>query len=369
MKFNRLLISSYVFITLFACSQKNNSGGSIQGTLTNASGATVYLQEISDAGEKTLDSVQTDDQGNFTLKNPIKDLDYYVLRTDPTNVVFLILKGGEKIEIKGDAKNLDATYEVTGSEDSKLIQQLRRFEKNLGDSLNKVFTEFRNIDPMRADSIGRILQQHYANKMQNYCSRFIEENMKSLASLSATKYLDQNKSLELMAELGKNLENTMPDNKYIKEYLGLVKQLSKLPVGSEAPEISLPTPEGKTASLSSLRGKVVLVDFWASWCSPCRKENPNVVAVYQKYKSKGFEVFGVSLDDNAEAWKIAIQKDGLVWNQVSELKKWDSQIAKTYGVDAIPFSVLLDKEGKIIGKGLRGEELENKVREALGINS
>lgn len=369
MKSNRILISILILLSVFSCGKKDDKGGSIQGILSNGQEIKVYLQSISEQGEKILDSAMTDADGNFEMSNPVKELDYYIVRTEAGNPVFLILKGGETINITGDAKNLDLTYDVSGSDDSKLIQNLRHFEKNLGDSLNKTFAEFRLNNPANADSLGRILQIHYTNTMQNFCEKLVRENMNSIASLSATKYLDQNKSIELLIALGQSLNKSWPDNKYVKDYQGLIAELSKLPVGSTAPEITLPAPDGKPASLSALRGKVVLVDFWASWCGPCRKENPFIVSVYQKYKSKGFEIFGVSLDDNAEAWKEAIKKDGLSWQQVSELKKWDTGAAKEYGVDAIPFSVLLDKEGKIIGKGLRGEELENKIREALGINS
>ena len=369
MKLLQLLITATLVFSLAACNNKEKSGGSIHGTLSNGAEVTVYLQAISEAGEKTLDSVVTDKDGKFEMNNPVKEMDYYVFRTDPANVVFLILKGGEDVEITGDAEKLDATYDVKGSEDSKLIRQLRHFEKNLGDSLNKIYADARDLNPAEAPITGNKLQAYYSQSMQNFCEKFISDNKTSLAALSATKYLDQNKNLTLLEELGQNLEKAYPGNKYVSDYKGLLSELHKLPVGSEAPEISLPNPDGKTLSLSSLRGNIVLVDFWASWCGPCRKENPFIVSMYQKYKSQGFTILGVSLDDNSEAWKNAIQKDGLAWNQVSELKKWDSQVAKTYGVDAIPFSVLLDKEGKIIGKGLRGPDLENKIREALGINS
>ena len=326
----RLLLSVTLIISVYSCDKKNKTGGSISGTLTNAADITVYLQSISEAGEKILDSAKTNSAGTFEMSNPVKEMDYYQFRTDAGNVVFLILKGGESVEISGDATKLDATYDLTGSTESKLIRSLRHFEKNLGDSLNQIYTNSRDISPEQADSTGKILQEYYANTMRSFCENFVSKNLTSLASLSATKYLDQNKSLNLMETLGQNLTKEFPGNKYVTDYAGLLTELRKLPVGSEAPDISLPSPAGKLISLSSLRGKVVLVDFWASWCGPCRKENPFIVSVYQKYHSMGFDIFGVSLDDNAEAWKTAIQKDGLVWQQVGELKKWDSEEIKTY---------------------------------------
>jgi peroxiredoxin len=136
-------------------------------------------------------------------------------------------------------------------------------------------------------------------------------------------------------------------------------------IGAVAPEISLPNPEGDTLRLSDLRGKVVLLDFWASWCGPCRKENPNVVRIYEKYKDQGFEILGVSLDRSKASWVQAIEKDGLKWLHVSDLKQWRSIAAQTYGVGAIPYTVLLDQEGKIVAKKLRGRQLEQAVARLL----
>jgi peroxiredoxin len=137
-------------------------------------------------------------------------------------------------------------------------------------------------------------------------------------------------------------------------------------VGQKAPEIALPSPDGKVIKLSSLKGKVVLLDFWASWCGPCRKANPDVVKLYQKYKDQGFTVYSVSLDQSKQKWEQAIAKDGLLWeNHVSDLKFWYSKAAEDYGIEAIPATFLIDKDGVIIDTDLHGNSLENAVKKAL----
>ena len=137
-------------------------------------------------------------------------------------------------------------------------------------------------------------------------------------------------------------------------------------VGGQAPDFTQQSPDGEDINLSDFKGKLLLVDFWASWCGPCRKENPNVVAMYEKYKDKGFEILGVSLDKNKERWIGAIEKDGLTWPQVSDLKGWSNKVAQLYGVRSIPHTILLDEEGKIIARNLRGRSLEEKLEELFG---
>lgn len=358
-------IASLLLLTLFSCLNEKNDNGVIKGQLKNANKKMVYFQKVTDSGEELLDSATTDAEGNFTMQNHAKGLDYYIFRADPANVIFLVLKGGENVEINGDAKNLDRTYTIGGSDDSKLIQELRHFEMNLSDSLNQVYARYSNQDPRQRDSIGRILQLNYSQTMAGFSRKFIQNHSTSIVSLSATKFINQQTSLELLNSLERSLSKEYPHNKYVEDFKSLMNDLRKLPPGSEAPEINLPSPSGQKIALSSLRGKVVLIDFWASWCGPCRRENPNIVQLYNKYKSKGFEIYGVSLDENVNAWKEAMQKDGITWTQVSELKKWDSKVVKAYNVEAIPYSVLIDREGKIVAKGLHSEELDLKLMELL----
>nr|WP_255491568.1 TlpA disulfide reductase family protein [Hufsiella arboris] len=142
-------------------------------------------------------------------------------------------------------------------------------------------------------------------------------------------------------------------------------EVKPVSIGQKAPGFKLNDPNGKPVDLDSYKGKYVLVDFWASWCAPCRQANPHVVAAYNEFKSKNFTVLGISLDKNKEAWLKAIKDDGLSWQHVSELKEWDSEIAKTYKVDAIPASFLLDPQGVIVAKNLRDEELKEFLNKTL----
>jgi peroxiredoxin len=161
------------------------------------------------------------------------------------------------------------------------------------------------------------------------------------------------------------LRKEWPNYDHSKSFIELVDKMKSIAIGQPAPEIALPDTTGQMVKLSSMKGKYVLVDFWAKWCGPCRQENPNVVRVYHKFKDKGFTVFGVSLDRRKEDWMRAIAEDKLAWTHVSDLKYWQSEAAKTYNITGIPFSLLLDPNGIIIAKNLRGAALDKKLAEVF----
>lgn len=367
---------------LSACSgDKNHSNFEIKGSLTNSNGETVYLEKLSQSQPLVLDSAKIDDKGNFVLNSASPALGFYRLKINDANFAMLVLDSAEKITLKGNAKDLGNTYTVEGSPNTSLFLEYDKMaQKHKGsiDSIENIFRTYMvtmKLDSLRADSLSKELQKPYESLIKNYSNRLAEKirlNNSAFASIMAIQQLNPEEYMDIYGVLDKGLTAKYPANSDIKKFHTMVQETQSMvnrskaiAEGQEAPEINLPTPSGKSLALSTLRGKVVLIDFWASWCGPCRKEMPNVKRVYAKYKNKGFEIYGVSLDQEKEAWLEAITKEGITWPQVSDLQYWKNEAAQTYAVQGIPFTVLIDKEGKIIAKNLRGEELDKKLAEVL----
>ncbi len=361
----------YIPLILLSCSGKPK-GNEIKGKLTNASeGTMVYLELITPSEVVIKDSVKLGKSGEFSFTNPATYSTFLRIKTKtPNNFLTLISDSSETISIQADANALGLNPQIKGSKGSEAYSELNDYlMKSYGkrDSLEKVFTTApANVNK---DSLMQVLQAQYNQLMleqYNFVTGFIKRNSESVVSLAAIEQLDADKEFAVYQQLDKELGSKMPNNPYYKDFHLKVSEMSKLSIGSTPPEIIMNNPEGKPMKLSDLKGKVVLVDFWASWCRPCRAENPNVVKVYQAQKDKGFTVFSVSLDQSKEAWIKAIKDDKLEWPyHVSELAYWNTSVVKTYNIKGIPLTYLLDKEGKIAAKGLRGEELALKIQDLL----
>jgi len=258
--------------------------------------------------------------------------------------IILVLNQGDSLKINADINNLYAP-EIKGSENSSLIYNS--------------FTEIQKYD----EKIEELTKKVEAEKKE-YIRKLILGNLNSLSTLFFIDNLDMEEDLEIYKKVDASLFKNYPDNFLVLELHNKLKESDKLAIGSMAPEIDLPNPKGKNIKLSSLRGKYVLIDFWAAWCGPCRRESPNMVKLYETFNPKGFDIYSVSLDQTKKDWEKAIKKDGLgKWSHVSDLLYWNSAAGRAYGVESIPFTVLIDKEGKIIAKGLRGDDLKAKLEE------
>lgn len=365
-----ILVIIILAILFAGCGEAEIDGFRITGKLENGPEVTVYLDELNTSSILPIDSTVADGEGNFELRGKITEVGFYKIRLGPNNFVNIILNPHDDLTLSGDAAYLYGSYEVTGSKDAVALYELNEYLRIFGmrtDSIRQVVAAATgSSNAMMVNLQVRARYEIMTKTKIKFIKSFIDSNLSSIASLAAIENLDPRTDGEYFMKLDKRLSELYPNSPYVQGLHLKVAQLSKLAIGAEAPQILLNNPAGETISLSSLRGKVVLIDFWASWCKPCRIENPAVVRIYNQYKDKGFEIYGVSLDRQMGAWLQAIQQDGLEWIHVSDLGFWNSAPVKLYDINSIPQTYLIDREGKIIAKGLRALELEKKLAEIFG---
>ncbi len=361
-------------LLISACSDSDSSSGfELKGKLGNAHGDTLFLEQMATDGLKKVDTAILDENGEFTMNPVITEIGFYRLKTSDRNFATFIFDANQSVSITGDIADLGNSYNVEGSEDSKLfweINQTSAASYRKRDSITKIFQAFVNLtkmDSLRIDSMSKELEKPFTqlvDEHNQYLKSFIEKHPSSFASLAAIQQLQPDEFMDIYFKLDDGLFAKYPNSPYIKAFHEGVSSGRKLAIGSMAPEISMNTPDEKPLALSSLKGRIVLIDFWASWCGPCRAENPNVVKAYNKYKTKGFDIYSVSLDKDMGKWKQAIKADGLSWNNhVCDFNQWQSPVVGLYNFNSIPTNVLIDRDGKIIAKNLRGEALEKKLEE------
>ena len=365
---NSIAISIALFLGACASTQVNDAP--VSGKISNiAAGTKIYLESLETRSVQMLDSVVLTESGEFQFKPAMGSKSFYRLRLGSRDAVILILDSTEKAIVTADGAMFSRSYEVSGSEDSKIMRSLSRIIEhnfNQKDSINQLYQRnYNNLtEEMVADFSLRLeqIEKGFTASLKS----FISENKYSLASLAAVEQLDIDREFETYGLLDKALAEKHPNSPHYQSFHEKYVYASKFSIGNYAPEILLPNPEGETTALSSLKGKVVLLDFWASWCKPCRMENPNVVRMYQQYADKNFEIFSVSLDRDRNAWIQAIAQDNMDWVHVSDLQFWGSPVVKQYNIKGIPHTLLLDADGKIIAKNLRGKYLEEKLKELFG---
>lgn len=347
----------------------------ITGKIEKATpGSFVYLESNSQPTRR-LDSVKVGAGNTFTLKNQVADGgEVLVLNVGGGQKMALLVEGGETLNVVADGYRMDAKTGqvgkgvVTGSKNMEYYEKLMALrtdmEKRVANWNKQVAAATEKKDNKR---IAQIEQEYNTAEQEvvNKVKAMLPEMGTSLVSLFALNFVNIDTDFDTYEALAQRFQKENPNSPHAKSLIGRVARIKGVMVGSAAPEITLSDTTGNAVALSSLRGKYVLIDFWASWCGPCRAENPNVVRMYNKFKDKGFTIYSVSLDKTKTDWERAIRNDNLPWTHVSDLKFWQSAAAQQYGVQAIPATFLLDKEGKIIAKNLRGEALEQKLEEIL----
>jgi len=324
MKIKNITALLFAGFALIACGEQNNL--SIEGTLVNSPAEQVYLQKFNNKQFQSIDSVVVKN-GKFSFSKQVEIPEIYGLSLDPEKSSFMLFLDGNPVTVRLDSTQWYANTTVSGS------------------ALQDKFVAYKQQTDVKID-------------------QFIKADPASLVSAYAL-YRDFSYRLspeEIKANVAL-LDPSLLKTPYVAVLQDLITKLENLSIGNKAPDFTSTDPQGNPVSLFDHLGKsYTLLDFWASWCGPCRRENPNVVAAYQEFKDKGFDIFAVSLDRDKSAWEKAIEKDNLTWTHVSDLKYWESEAANLYGVRAIPANYLLDSEGNIIGKNLRGEDLHATLK-------
>jgi len=379
----KYLIAGALFVASFAACNMSSQKGSISGKIDGAGGKTIYLESFVNNRQVFIDSSVVGADGSFAIvpSRPL-EMNFYRLVLDEEHVIMLITDSTESPKFSADFSSMESTLTVDGSANTETLRDLEvscePYNKKERAAKEKYMSS--GISPENKMQLNQEVMDSRKQR-SDFIKKWLDTHSSTPAALVAVQQLDPRTDIALFnkvfADLEKSFGHTVVYKGMKQQVQNLMKkekaqaqsepQNSKISVGNPAPEIALPDTKGTVRKLSSLKGKTVLIDFWASWCGPCRRENPNVVTAYNKYNKDGFEVFSVSLDKAKEPWLKAIQDDKLIWpNHVSDLQYWQSAGAATYGVTSIPFTVLVDKEGKILGHNLRGAMLEEKLKAIYG---
>lgn len=361
-------ISALLMLLLFtACEQKRAIVGDTEGKVLTITGKienpqankAIYFYELTN-DRQLLDSVKADEDGEFSIQVRVNEPSYYGLNIyTEQNPNFILSSDNITIKAAGVA---DGAISISGSKENDLLQEYWAMKDELQEK-SKGWQKRAYDNPSTAE------QQLLLQEQQAYATGYIERIKSlinkmdgSLATVEVASELDLDQDIEMLIELAEKVEKKNPTSPISKEFKVAIDNISRVVIGRMAPEIVLENLKGETVKLSDFRGKYVLVDFWASWCQPCRIENPAVRKVYQQYGGKNFEILGVSLDDQEYRWRQAVKEDEIDWPQVRDTKK---EAARTYNATSIPFTVLVDRDGKVIDKNLRGTLLKFRLDELL----
>ena len=359
-----------VIVVLFLggyCLKAQDSAFIINGKLEKIKSGTIYLTIYEDA--KTIKDSATIEKGSFKFMGFVTDPFFATLTmlSKPDDYFTFYVEPG-KINVSGRADSLKLLT-IKGSavnDDNKMLKERLKSVSSWEAANSKIYEQaYKDKNKAVMDSLDEVDFAVMAAKRKVVAS-FVKDNPKSMrGAMAITENYSYYAEATDVAPLYDMLDESIKNSSKGREIKKMVDVYANVALGKSAPEISQWTPDSAQLSLSSLKGKFVLLDFWASWCGPCRRENPNIVAAYNQFKDKGFTVFGVSYDTKKDRWIKAIADDHLDWQQVSDLQGWQNSTSAQYGIKAIPSNVLLDRDGVIIAKNIFGKKLVDKLNELM----
>jgi len=370
----KIVLLAIATLSIFACNKVSENEFVISGTAEGIeNGTKVYLQVQGETEMIAKDTVEVQ-SGKFEIKGAFETLEIAIVTVEGNNPIPFIMENGN-ITIKVNKDTIQNSV-VGGTPENELFQdysgKTKVVYKKIGD-----FQASKQEEYMGAQAVNDTVTMNALMKQLKTMQEELIVLAKDVISKNNDKYLsalllENNLATQtITAEEGKAYFDKFTDKikqtRAGKSIEKIVKAATEVVIGKPAPNFSAPSPDGKTISLKESLGKVTIIDFWASWCGPCRQENPSVVAMYNELHEKGLNIIGVSLDKDGDKWKEAIAKDGLTWAQVSNLKFWQEPIAEQYNVKSIPATFILDENGIIVARDLRGDELKAKVKELLGL--
>ncbi|PJJ79583.1 TlpA disulfide reductase family protein [Mucilaginibacter auburnensis] len=351
-----------------ACVQ--NADFTISGEIKNPGDVKkIYLLEAGTTRVTISDSASLDEQGKFQFKHFTPYANLYKLRIG--GFFFdLIAANGDKIEFSTDLKDEKHQYDVKGSENSEKIQAFNQISNHYGEINTKLDEQYQaevEAAGKESEALSKKYFGMYNKNISDYSNALIDfknKNETSLASFYAMVSLDSMRYEKELIAYSEQLKEKkyFTDNPGVQAFIGRMAAAKPLSIGQKAPEFIINGLDNKPVKLSDYKGKYVMLDFWASWCVPCRQENPNVVKQYNLYKDKGFDILGISLDEDRDLWKKAIDADKLTWKHASELKSFEGSTPTLYRVYAIPSNFIIDPQGIIVAKNITGSDLEEFLK-------
>ncbi len=363
----QLLFVALLAISFVACQQKEYK---ITGTIAGVEEGQAILSKIENGRPANIDTTQIT-AGTFTFTGSEDEPQVYLVFIDDIQTPVMLFGENGNININIADKDKITDAEISGSPTNEIFTN---FVKDLPgrtrlEELQSEFQKAMMANEKETMEALKVEANELIEEQKAYFIKFVKDNTSNVVGAYLANQAARDLDFDEFKELVSQFEANLGEHMYVTSLKDIFTNMEKAEnakkateIGAVAPDFSLESINGEAISLSSLKGKYLLVDFWASWCKPCRSENPNVVEAYKAFNSKGFDVLSVSLDRDSAAWKQAVEEDGLVWNHVIDAK---GDIAQTYGVEGIPFTLLLDKEGKIIAKNLRGPALEEKLAELM----